>query len=235
LAGALHTEVTSGDPWVNRTFEEKRDSLLKYEVEIEFPQFKPEEYPWAFEVNAHIQSSVFPSVQGIRNLANEAPWTWDAVEADEGESSLGSSYEVTFFSNALLSIRFSFFAYHYGAAHSNHWTQILNLHLDPVYTIELKHFFSSDVNYLNVVSKILRGEFKSLSASDDSMLNDAWMLEGTEPKKENFSKFNFTNSGLLFTFDEYSVAPFAAGRQELLIPFNRFEGIVLPPDLIKET
>ena len=57
------------------------------------------------------------------------------------------------------------------------------------------------------------------------------MLEGTEPELGNFSIFNFSVSGLLFSFDEYLVGPYSAGRQEILVPFSELSGLVLPDEL----
>jgi hypothetical protein len=61
--------------------------------------------------------------------------------------------------------------------------------------------------------------------------NDDWVLRGTEPKLENFAKFNFSGSGLLFSFDEYSIGPYAFGRQEVLVPFTELSDVVSSAEL----
>ena len=105
-----HKEVLSAlDPWSTRVFREHRNDNLRYEAEAEYPYFSPNEYSWGEEVNAYIQAAVMSATHGVRNLANESPWTWAQVTPDEGESSFGASYEVLFFRARLLSIRFSFF------------------------------------------------------------------------------------------------------------------------------
>jgi hypothetical protein len=169
----------------------------------------------------------------IRNLANEAPWTWNPVEPEEGESSISASYEIIFFTSHLLSIRFTFFAYHFGAAHPNHWTRTQNLFLDPVYKLELKHFFAAD--YLEQLSKAVREKLTGRCSDTGGDLYREWVLEGTEPKPANFTKFNFSTLGILFSFDEYSIGPYAAGRQEIWIPFSELSGLVLPRELASTT
>ena len=223
--------IGSTDPWSTLIFRESRNDSMKYDAQAEYPYFSPSEYIWAQEANAYIQAAAISEVQGIRNLANEAPWTWPLVGKDTGESSFAASYEIIFFRGRLLSIRFSFFAYHFGGAHPNHWTRTLNLFLDPIYNIELKHFFGTGVNYLGQLSIAVRQKLLSGCGLNEGDLDRRFVLEGTEPELGHFSTFNFSTSGLMFSFDEYSVGPYAAGRQEIWVPFSELSGLVLPDEL----
>jgi len=226
---ALAIEAT--DPWATRIFCDHRNDNMRYDAQAEYPYFSPNEYSWAEEANAHIQFTVISEIPGVRNLANEAPWAWASVEQSAGESSFGASYEVLFFGGRLLSIRFSFFAYHSGTNHPNHWTRTLNLFVDPIYNIELWHFFGTGANYLEQLSDVVRKKFASRCRGSEGDLDQRAVFEGTEPELGNFSRFNFSASGLLFTFDEYSVGPYAAGRQEIWVPFSELSGLVLPDEL----
>jgi len=223
--------IGAPDPWVTRIFRDRRNDNLRYDAQAEYPYFSPNEYNWAEEANTYIQIAVVSETQGIRNLANEPPWTWSSVEKNEGESSFGASYEVLFFERPLLSIRFSFFAYHFGANHPNHWTRTLNLFLDPIYNIELRHFFGAGVNYLGQLADAVRKKLVSRCGGSEGNLDQRSMLKGTEPELGNFSTFNFSASGFLFSFDEYSVGPYAAGRQEVWVPFPELSELVLPNEL----
>ena len=235
LRGESGDAVGSLDPWSTRTFHENRHDTLRYDIQAEYPYFSSNEYKWGEEANLYIQTTVISESHGVRNLANEAPWTWNSAQADEGDSSFGASYEVIFFESRLLSVRFTFFAYHFGAAHPNHWTRALNLFLDPVYKLQLKHFFGSKIDYLEQLSEATRAKLSERRSGSDLDLNDGWVLEGTDPKPENFDKFNFSASGLLFSFDEYSVGPYAAGRQEVWVPFSELSDLVLPEELKGKT
>lgn len=235
LRGEPGDAVGSLDPWSTRTFHENRHDTLRYDIQAEYPYFSSNEYKWAEEANLYIQTTVISESHGVRNLANEAPWTWNSAQADEGDSSFGASYEVIFFESRLLSVRFTFFAYHFGAAHPNHWTRTLNLFLDPVYKLQLKHFFGSKIDYLEQLSEATRAKLSGRRSGSDLDLNNGWVIEGTEPKLENFNKFNFSASGLLFSFDEYSVGPYAVGRQEVWVPFSELSDLVLPEELKGKT
>jgi hypothetical protein len=224
--GQSAEEIGTVAAWSTRTFRDRRHDILKYEVEIEYPAFDPSQYSWAIEVDAYIRGLTLSQALGVRNIANEAPWTWDNT-VEEEQSSFGGSFEVIFFGPPLLSLRFTFFSYHYGAAHPNHWTRTLNLYLDPVYKIELKHFFEWDADYLVQFSNAARVALSQRS-HEGIQLHDKWIQEGTEPKVENFSEFNFSPVGFLITFDEYTVGPYASGRQEITLPYSTFSGLVLP-------
>ena len=228
--------VGSLEPWSTRSFHEVRhDDTLRYDLQAEYPYFSSNEYKWAEEANIYIQGTAISESHGVRNLANEAPWTWHSIQAEEGESSFSASYDVIFFAPRLLSLRFTFFAYHFGAAHPNHWTRTLNLFLDPVYRLELRHFFGSARDYLRQLSERIRAKLTTRCSNSELDLNDDWVLEGTKPKLENFATFNFSASGLLFSFDEYSVGPYAAGRQEVWVPFSELSDLVLPEELKSKT
>jgi len=123
FVGQQPEAIDSADAWSTRTFQEKRNDALKYAVEAEYPYFDTDEYRWADEANLYIQITLLSEAQGIRNVANEAPWTWNSVESEFGESSFVATYEVVFFEARLLSVRFNFFAFYYGAAHPMHWTR----------------------------------------------------------------------------------------------------------------
>ena len=153
LAGNAANHGEALDPWTTTVWEDRQKSDLHYyEAQIEYPHFDSSIYSWSTEIDAYVRELCFSQVQGIRNIANEAPWTWGPLTTDEGESSFGSSYEIVFFELPLLSMRFSFFAYSFGAAHPNHWTRSLNFFLDPVYSIELRHFFCSNAQYMSQIS-----------------------------------------------------------------------------------
>ena len=46
------------------------------------------------------------------------------------------------------------------------------------------------------------------------------ILDGTLPKKENFSNFAFTDKGLLVFFNRYQIAPYSFGSFNITIPYS---------------
>jgi hypothetical protein len=222
--------IGSLDPWTTRTFHES-DPVLGTDIQLEYPHFPSNEYKWAEEVNSLIQSAALSEAQGIRNVANEAPWTLASIELNEGESTLAGSYEVVFFQPPFLSVRLTFWAYHHGAAHPNNWTKTKNLYLTPVCDIELEHFFPSKSEFLDSVSLAVRERLLKLENSENSDDISSWIIEGTQPVKSHFSRFNYTQCSLIFSFDEYQVGPYSAGRQDVVLPFGELSGIIVPSQL----
>lgn len=213
------------------TFKEVRSDEYDYEIELDYPSFDATSFLWAEEVNAHLKYIAVEPAQYIRNIANEAPWGLNKSKIEDefiGTSSLGGSFEITYFNNSYLSVRFSFFSYSYGAAHPSHFTKSANFFLNPVDTISLSHFFEGGINHLEEISKAVRSVLANERDDKYEMVNDEWLINGTKPLDENFRIFNILENGLLFTFDEYHIAPYAAGRQEVLVPFVKFSGLNFP-------
>ncbi len=120
----------------------------------------------------------------------------------------------------LISVRFSAQGYIAGNAHPFHTYRVLNYDLDGGAKIELADLFIAKSNYLEVLSEYSRNVL-SRRLSDKKMLE-----EGTEPKEENFKNWNIKPYGLMITFDEYQVAPYASGPQTVLIPYSAIKGIL---------
>lgn len=59
-----------------------------------------------------------------------------------------------------------------------------------------------------------------------------WISDGTAPKAENYTAYALTGKGLVLIFQQYQVAPYAAGIQEVTVPFSQLQG-VLKPEYIK--
>jgi len=130
-------------------------------------------------------------------------------------SQLTSSYEVSCYTDAIVSIRYSIFHYGAGAAHPNHVTAVMNAQLRPMFPLALADLFKGKSAYLKTISNFCissLAEAKGLAQPSD------WILRGAGSDLQNFSRFNVTPLGLLITFDEYQVDCYAAGGSQVLIP-----------------
>jgi hypothetical protein len=63
---------------------------------------------------------------------------------------------------------------------------------------------------------------------DERMLDDEGIEGGAGPEENNYNLWNITEKGLLITFGVYQVGPFAAGQQEVMIPYASLKGILRP-------
>jgi len=52
------------------------------------------------------------------------------------------------------------------------------------------------------------------------------VTQGTKPESKNFKNWNLQADSILITFDEYQVAPYVYGTQEVEIPYSVLEKIL---------
>ncbi|MDX9992611.1 MAG: RsiV family protein [Anaerolineales bacterium] len=133
--------------------------------------------------------------------------------------SAGSFYQVTFIQLAppgdILSIQFGVDGYADGAAHPYHLTRTLNFNLETGQVLSLGMLFAPQVDYLTLIADICKAELSTREIGFE-----AGFTGGADPLPENYQNWNLTYEGLLITFDEYQVAAYAAGMQQVLLPFS---------------
>lgn len=66
---------------------------------------------------------------------------------------------------------------------------------------------------------ILSEESRKMLAKNPNIADQAMMMEGTKPEKENFKLFAFTPTGLMIFFPQYQVAPYASGSFKVVVSY----------------
>ena len=135
-------------------------------------------------------------------------------------SSLWISHTVTAADHSLVSVYLYTEEYHAGAAHPGHHTWALNYDLETGKVLALTDLFKPDSRYLDVIADYCIAELKKRDALQ--------FEEGAAPKPENYRNWNIAREGLLITFDEYQVAPYAAGPQRVTVPYATLHDIIDP-------
>ncbi|HET7144846.1 MAG TPA: RsiV family protein, partial [Anaerolineales bacterium] len=125
------------------------------------------------------------------------------------------------------SIKFDISFYSDGAAHPGHFSRTLNYDLSNGREITLDELFLSSSNYLQVISDFCKADLSARDIAFDSFQT------GADPKPENYKNWNLSNEGfLVITFDEYQVAPYAAGPQVVVIAFSTLQSIQNPDGIL---
>jgi len=132
-----------------------------------------------------------------------------------------SKYTVIFQGNNIWSLKFDFMGYADGAAHPYHYSITFNYDLDQGKKLSLDDIFRPDSKYLEVVSSHCIFE---LSKKDIGFYGG--FEHGAEPTPQNYRNWNITPNGLMITFDEYQVAPYAAGAQTVIVPFTELRKFI---------
>jgi hypothetical protein len=133
------------------------------------------------------------------------------------------NYTIVFQNARIWSLKFDFTGYADGSAHPYHYSKIFNYDLEQGKKLSLDNLFRPDSNYLEAVSSYCIFE---LSKRDIGFYGG--FEQGAAPTAENYRNWNITPSGLLITFDEYQVAPYAAGIQTILVPYEQLKAVAEP-------
>ncbi len=128
-------------------------------------------------------------------------------------------------------VRFGGFA---GGAHGYEDIATFNYDVKNKKEIQLGSLFPNDPNYLKTISDFSRESLaQSLKIAyrptdiKDQKQADKWFEEsvlpdieaGTTPTLENFQNFGIRNNTIVFYFPRYQVAAYAAGEQQVVMPY----------------
>ncbi len=91
-----------------------------------------------------------------------------------------------------------------------------------VKSFALADLFLPNINYLEAISQYCIAELSKQPFFDSSFSS------GAQPTLENYRNWNITPDGLMITFDEYQVAPYAAGPQKVVVPYSALQALINP-------
>ncbi len=118
--------------------------------------------------------------------------------------------------------------YMQGAAHPGTHTRTVTYDLETGSDVRLAELFLPGSDYLERIAKYCIAQLSTRDIDFDSFSS------GASPLPENYGNWNITAEGLLITFDEYQVAPYAAGAQEVTIPFAELQSVIDPQGPLAE-
>lgn len=195
-----------------------------HSYEVTFPQLRGLDDESVQEVvNADIRSTVTGAVERFVASLAEAGEPPPALSGQQ--SSLTGTYEVARLDHRLASLRLELSSYYAGAAHPSGILHTLNYDLGTGERLELGDLFTEGAPYLQRLSELARERL--YAELGDAALPD-FVEPGTEPVAENFDGWSLTGQELVVTFDEYQVAPYAAGMPRVSIPFATLRTILDP-------
>jgi len=138
-------------------------------------------------------------------------------------SSFDAQYTIISQRAGIWSLKFGFSGYADGAAHPYHYSLTFNYDLEQGKKLSMDELFPADTDYLISISKYCIAE---LSKRDIGFYGG--FQDGAEPIAENYRNWNIASDGLLITFDEYQVAPYAVGPQTITIPYGELKSLIKP-------
>ncbi|MGE5248865.1 MAG: RsiV family protein [Bacteroidota bacterium] len=188
-----------------------------YTITSDTPEMQGSDDPRVQEFNSLAGGVVSDAVNEFKASLKYAP----ATPVTSG-SSLDVKYDLVSPPGDLYSLKFNVAGYFDGAAHPYHYSRTLTYDLEKGQEIKLAALFLPDSDYLKVIADFCKAELATRDIGFDAFST------GADPTDENYRNWNITAGGLLITFDEYQVAPYAAGPQTVLIPYSELTAIINP-------
>ena len=100
----------------------------------------------------------------------------------------------------------------------------LNYDTTAAKVLTLADLFEPGTDYLGLISSLCIAELQTRS---DMMFPD-FATSGAAALQENYQVWAVTPQGLLVVFQQYQVAPYAAGAQSVLLPYDSLAGQLDP-------
>ncbi len=196
----------------------EEDAKLAYAIDVNYPQITGENLsPAAQKFNQLVTDKVNQNIQQFKNYVKADMPHMQTLPDSVKHNHFRMDYHVDILKPAnqfLLSLRLSMEGMQAGRAHPYHTHDVLNFDLKKGTVLILKDLFKPRVNYLNVLSKYCEQKL-------NEKLQEKWMIkEGAAPLAKNYPLWNLNKTGILITFEEYQVAPYYEGAQEVEVPYS---------------
>jgi hypothetical protein len=206
-----HTIDLGEGRWIATHSFEGQDQARNYTINAQWPVVEGVTTPQIEQFNLAAQTLMSDTLAGFQQMITEP------LLGQGG--SIYFNYRVINASNGLLSILFDVSTYT-GGAHGNTVHVPLNFDLNTGQALTFADVFKPGVDVINTLAVI---------ASDELTRTNRLMFpEGAEPRPENYQVWNFDFNGLLITFDQYQVMPYAAGPQTVAIPYYELKADLKP-------
>lgn len=196
------------------SLESQKESGKNYTIEIMYPNVLGVE-------NGQVDIEIYNFVEKIISSFKEKV---SAADAWSGENSLKVFYEPYEINKSFVSIRFEVSEYT-GGAHPTSSSQSFNYDLKNNKIITLSDVFDSNKNYIKTISEKTIQYLLKLN-TENEFSDEEWIRDGAGPKEDNFKTFTFSKDTIVFYFDPYIVAAYAAGRQDVIFSFKSLKDIL---------
>lgn len=210
---------------VPKSKHEKNYSMY-YSIDATYPQIIGKDRNEAEQVfNKRINSIIAEEMQQFKNSVQLDMPHMKTLPKEVRVNTFKIDYDIDVIHElALVSVRFTIQGMQAGRAHPYRSHRVLNFDLIHNKELALSDLFKSDAKYLDVLAK-----FSSNKLQNTVNEKDKWMInEGAKAVAKNYKNWNIEKDALLITFDEYQVAPYVYGPQEIEIPYTELQQMLSP-------
>ncbi|CAN5303975.1 hypothetical protein BH20ACI1_BH20ACI1_01950 [soil metagenome] len=223
IANEQMIDFKNGAKLITKTFSET-NKLKRFDMSAEYPEISDIDAQTAAKFNQLVKAEVMKALAEFKKTMT-AQTAEDLKYLPKGVNNyIDISYNVELANDKIISLQFGDSEYG-GGAHPNYSTSTLNFDLQNGRELKLADLFQPKSNYLKVISDYSIAELKKATGE---MSDDNWIKEGAGAKAENFQSWNLTKKGLMFTFDPYQVAAYAAGSFSVIVPYDNLKTYLNP-------
>ncbi len=187
-----------------------------YSIRAETPFLVGSNDPRVQAFNAAMKAIVDDAVATFKQNLSNIP-----LGPDSTSSTFQLRYSVVSPPGNIYSIKFDIQTFYTGAAHPGDNSQTATFDLQTGQMLTLADLFMPNADYLAPISQYCVAQ---LSTRD---IGFQGFELGATATLQNYRNWNITAGGLMITFDEYQVAPYAAGPQTVMIPYKELAQILL--------
>ena len=228
-AFSLHEEpieLSAGAEILAKQLKES-NKKLKYDVEVQYPQLSGSMNPNAEKFNQEVKKMVTRKVAEFKKDTGDAE-TQESMTDEAMSSHISMSYTTALARDDLISVQFDIGSYSSGAAHPNSYSQVINFDLKNGKALRLGDLFKPGAKYLQAISAYCIKDLQKQSTTrgPDAMLDNDQIRSGAAPEAKNYQSWTITKKGVGINFDAYQVAPYAAGRQYVLVPYSALKELI---------
>ncbi len=180
-------------------------------------------------VNAEIREGINKRISTFEKDANENVQLGMGLP-QEVKSTVTGSPSLRDSSERYVSLFMGIEWYLRGAAHPSHTIDTYVYDYEKGALVGVSEFFKPGSAYLERLSVLAKEDLVKQSMRGDLgyVYDENIVNEGTFPIKENFARMLPMKDGLAIYFNEYQVAPYAAGPQQVMIPYAKLQDIIDP-------
>lgn len=200
--------------------EELKPQRIK--IDATHPELTGSNDPRVETFNKEMRDYIAKEIKGFKDEFKVDDKDARPTDSETSENTLDIHYEVAHADKDLISITYTGSSYT-GGAHGNSASVTFNYDLSHGRMLALSDLFMPNSKYLGTIADYCIKAIERRKISDPD-----WIRKGAEAKEDNYGSWNILPQGLSITFDAYQVAAYAAGAQEIVVPYSALKGVIKP-------
>lgn len=110
-----------------------------------------------------------------------------------------------------------------GGAHPNNTIYTITYNQKKNQIVTISNLVNDNSDLLEILSEESRKILKKYPSFQTPYFQENMLLEGTDPRLENFRNFAFSKDGMIFFFEQYQIAPYSDGSFRVVIPYEKLK------------